>query len=533
MTLQNQPNPIDFLGNKPKFVIRATPYATNGRTARFQTKLLFLGSGTLSLQSHHAPSEDNYCWRWIVGSGGDDFGSLTAVPVGTANGGELIMYQLERKLKYHPDIIKYYNINCFVDGEGYCWVNIESWEPEEDDNQHSLQMLPTGGALSNTTMQSPIARTIKPDYRISFRLEYKHRFNYLEKSGSTPEMFSEPSEGEVIVNCQMLEGMFGKPDMPIPLSDYEMLYKANMKVRMVYAEYYSDNDGWDMKKLRISEWHNLFNGSIDNYNALYNLPSDGNGDSYVQTSHAMLFAQRNGDIVFFDDPSTEQYMYVANFTGSTAVVRLELAVIPSVAIPSRTFNIKTDCIYRIGASLEALGVTNSENVISYKITLTDVTDSLPVNIGERTFERKKRTYNAHTFLLLNPMNLYETMKIDTIKQEVVTEGERQIYVSEDSYATTDEQTVYKAITGYRTADELHLLHSAFSKQHNLMVDDEDRSYVWYIDMVPGSVTVIDENEDLINCEFQFRKRLRTWRRLARVGMTSIAELPNMSQTIIE
>ncbi|MBO4654641.1 MAG: hypothetical protein J5644_03765 [Bacteroidales bacterium] len=533
MTLQKQPNPIDFLGNKPEFVIRATPYVTSGRTAHLQVRFLFLASGTLSLRSPHAPISNNYFWIFSVGSGGDDIGSLTAIPAGTINGGELIKYQLETKLKYHPEISKYYNVNCSADGN-YCLVDIESWEPEEDDAQHRLQITATGGGIATLTVQYPIVRTFKPDYRISFRFEYNHRFNYLEKNGSTPEMFSEPSDSKVLVSCQMLEGLFGKPDMPRPLSDYEMLYKANLKVRMVYAEYYSDNDGWSMKKLRSGGWHNLFNGSIDNYNAIYNLPSDGNGDSYVQTNHAMLFAQRHGDFVFFDKPETEQYMYVANFTSSTAVVQLDLTGIPSVVTPSRTFNIHTDCIYRIGVSLEALGVTNAEDVISYKITLTDITDSdNPVNIGERTFERKKRPYGAHTFLLLNPMNLYETMKIDTISQEVATEGERQIYVSEDRYSTTDEQTVYKATTGYRTADELRLLHSAFSKQHNLMVDDKDRSYVWYIDIVPGSVTVLDENEDLINCEFQFRKRSRTWRRLARVGMTSIAELPNMSQAIIE
>lgn len=535
MTLQKQPNPIDFLGNKPEFVIRATPNVTSGRTARLQARFLFLESGTLFLRSPHAPISDSYYWRWNVGSGGDDIGSLTAIPAGTANGGELIKSQLERKLKYHPDIIKYYNVNCFVDGNGYCCIDIESWIPEAYDELHQLLIYATGGGIGTLSMQTPLPRNIKQDYRISYLFEYSHRFNILEKQGTTPELFTEPADGIVTASCRVMEGLFGAPDIPKPLADFDNIYKNGILLRLVYAEYYNNESGYGKKSVHVSEWCRLFNGKIGDYNAQYNLPGENSDSGFANTDTAVLFSQNNNEYVYFDDPGTEQYLYVANFTGSTAVISLSISGIPSINVADRTFNIQSGLVYRIGTSLEALGISNAGNVLSYTITLKDSTDpnAQPIVIAVRTYERKRYDFGAHTFLMLNDMNLYETMIIDNIEEEVITEGERHVFQSVDSYSTTDEQTVFKAVTGYRTAQELRLLKTALGKQHNLLVDRNDRSYVWHIDMIPGSVKILDEKEDLTSCEFQFRKRNRSWRRLTRVGQSIVDTLPNMSQAILE
>jgi hypothetical protein len=553
MNLQKQPNSIDFLGDKPEFVIRATPYSTTGRTARHAVRIYSLEVGTLSLQSPHAPVASDYCWRWSVESSpaeSDNIGKLTAIPSGTTNGGELIKQQIESKVKYHPEVRDFYNVNCSVDGNGYCVVDIESWEPEDCDEgsiesqkylfvhqgASSVEYL-LWSSLGNQNIPTilPKPRTAKPDYRVSYLFEYRHRFSYLEKTGYTPEMFTEHSDNKITVGCAILESLFGAPDLPMPLSDCDFLYKACMQVRLAYAEYYTNENGSGKKTQRLSEWFQLFNGSTDKYNALYNLPNDGNNSSYTNTSHAMLFSQQNGELVFFDNPSTEQYLYVGNFTGSTAVVKLVIIEgVSSFQVLANTFNLNNGSVYRIGASLEALGVPNAASVLSYTLKLIDATDSSNnIVIGERIFEKKRYSYGSHTFLLLNAMNLYESMMVDFLEQEVTMEGERQVYVSEDRYATTDEQIIYKATTGYRTAKELQLLQSSFAKQYNLFVEDDNRQYVWYIDMVPGSVKVLDEKEDLINCEFQFRKRSRHYRRLARVGLNIVSSLPNLSEAVFE
>jgi hypothetical protein len=107
------------------------------------------------------------------------------------------------------------------------------------------------------------------------------------------------------------------------------------------------------------------------------------------------------------------------------------------------------------------------------------------------------------FLMLNAMNLYETLVVEDLAREDNTDGERRIISGRESYGTTDRQTVFTAKCHPRNAKGLKLLRTAIAKQDNLLLDGK---FAWYIDMVPGSVTSSDESEDVLSCEFKFRLR---------------------------
>ena len=121
----------------------------------------------------------------------------------------------------------------------------------------------------------------------------------------------------------------------------------------------------------------------------------------------------------------------------------------------------------------------------------------------RNYIVKSFDYGFHSFLMLNAMNLYETLVVEDLVREENTEGERRVIAGHDSYGTTDRQTVFTARCHPRNAKGLKQLRTALAKQDNMLLEGE---FAWYIDMVPGSVTTSDESEDVLSCEFKFRLR---------------------------
>ena len=150
-------------------------------------------------------------------------------------------------------------------------------------------------------------------------------------------------------------------------------------------------------------------------------------------------------------------------------------------------------IYRIPISLHAFGVHNSGNVISASITLDNIRRELIFAPYE---------YGFSTFMMLNSMNLYEPFVVDSIAEEIRTDGER-VRKDEDSYITTGREVVFTANVGWRDKRSLEILRSAYGKQHNIILDGD---FAWYIDMIPESIVVKDDNEDVLNVSFKFRKR---------------------------
>ena len=124
----------------------------------------------------------------------------------------------------------------------------------------------------------------------------------------------------------------------------------------------------------------------------------------------------------------------------------------------------------------------------------------------RIYILKAFDHGFHTFLMLNALNLYETLIVEDLAREENTEGERRVIAGRDSYGTTDRQTVFTAKCHPRNAKGLKLFRTAFAKQENLLLEGK---FAWHIDMVPGSLTVSDEGSDLVECEFKFRLREKT------------------------
>ena len=83
-----------------------------------------------------------------------------------------------------------------------------------------------------------------------------------------------------------------------------------------------------------------------------------------------------------------------------------------------------------------------------------------------------------------------------------SEGERSITAGLPGYTLNDSHSQWTARTGLRTAGELALLKDALTRGYNLLLEGD---FAWRIAITPGSYTVMDEAEDLLEVSFEFEK----------------------------
>lgn len=324
----------------------------------------------------------------------------------------------------------------------------------------------------------------------------------------TPDMWLEYSEGVVRIDAGILRSLFPKPSLPLHNLSYRnfLVCQNNMvPVRLYFSEIKvgQPETARTLLNTRISQLVWLVNGNLPQYCRDNNIPDWRVSDPrhfYLKTD-IDIFSQDNGETVYTDF-SVEQYLHVCNFThsdiSSTPVVTIRKTDGTVETLNTEDLLFPRESISSIPASLAAFSCQNTDEVVSYTISFSNSSIS-------RTFVKKDFHYGFHTFLLLNSMNLYESFIVENLEKEEQTTGERRIRGETDSYVTTDRQTVLTAKCHPHSHTSYKILHAAFSRQYNLLLDGD---HAWYIDMIPGSLIVSDESSDLIEAKFQFRLRER-------------------------
>lgn len=495
MQIRKRPYKIDFAGNHPEFVLRTTPWYQKGRCKSGTYRVDSLPVGTLYFGSLHfgdIPGTAPLTWE-VKATPGDGLYELQSV----ASDATAILDALETKLVYNPKLRQWFDVSAWIDA-GSCYIKLTSKEEgpmtidfyHEDDDE----------AIVWTEGATGAAMTPKQNYRV-------HCFFAGVASGKhfrSPDMIFEDSDGDVRIDCSMLQTYFSKPDIPA----WGEIFAANpckaatLQARLYFGEMYDDNSDSApvLKSLERSAPVTLVNGQVSQYAADNNIPdwtACDNGHLHLKED-VDIFGQDNGDTVVCPRES-EQYLYVCNYSlqeladDVTIRVRrsdgaLETQNIDDLPIPMG--------VCRIPVSLAALGIVHPESVVSCFVQLD--------NYGiRRTFIYRDYDYGHHSFLMLNALNLYESFPVEFLSREDQAEGERRIVAGVDSYGTTDRQKVYTAKCTPRNDKGLKLLHCAFAKQDNLLMEGK---YAWRIDMLPGSLVTSDESSDVLECEFKFRLR---------------------------
>lgn len=492
MQIKKRPYKIDFAGNAPEFVLRTTPWYQKGRRKSATYRVDSLPVGTLYFGSlHFGDIPGTYPLTWEVKANpGDGLYELQSVPSGAA----AILDALEAKFIYNPSLRQWFDISAWVE-DGSCWMKITSLEetPMTIDFYHEVDEEAIVWAAGVTGA----SRTPKHDYRVLC-------FFSGDASGKrfrTPDMIFEEGDGDVRVDCAMLQAYFQKPDIPAWGEFFvaKSCRAATLQTRLYFGEMYDDNNDSApvLQTLERSAPVTLVNGLVSQYAADNNIPDwTACDDDHLHLKAGIdIFGQDNGESAIVPR-GVEQYLYLYNYSSVIRTVRIQ----ESVTFVDGT----SDDDWRDENLILAPGVNRitvrEDEAVAWKVTITD---SLYNRVITRSFVVREFEYGFHTFLMLNALNLYESFPVEFLSREDQSEGERLIVAGVDSYGTTDRQKVYTAKCAPRNARGLKLLHCAFAKQDNLLLDGE---YAWYIDMLPGSLVTSDESSDVLECEFKFRLR---------------------------
>jgi hypothetical protein len=497
MKIRKAPYPIDFLGNSPEFILRATPWSSEGRRVSQTYSVASLPAGCLvfgSLRIGGIPGTSELSWN-VKADPGDGLYEIAAA----SGDATAVLDSLEAKVVYNPELRKYFDVSAWVSA-GICYIKFTSLieEPDNIDFYHEDDE----NAVSWVEGNSGLKRTPRKDWRAMAFFSIKTP----QGVATTPEMIFDESGGDVHVSTEIIRAYIPKPDIPGwgEFFTAKPCPNATAKIRLYYGEMYADNShpvgngSLVLHNLMRSNEITLVNGELQGHAFLNNIPDWEATDSthfYLKTGIGIFGQDYNGTVL--TPHETEQYIYVYNYGSSNVIARVQAS---ATLADGTTDDDWEDENVTLRPGVNRLTVREDDyNVVALRVVVS-VGNSVNAT---RNYILKAFEHGFHTFLMLNALNLYEMFIVEELAREENSEGERRVIAGRDSYGTSDRQTVFTARCHPRNAKGLKLLRTAFAKQDNLLLEGH---YAWYVDMLPGSLTVSDEGSDLTECEFKFRLR---------------------------
>ena len=484
MNLRGIPFRVDFAGNTPEFMVYAPSYTVRGRHYSHTFSLTSLQEGSITLATKYFTIQ----WNIITGTSNLPYVMSTAVT------SKLVYAQLADKLLYNYTISQYYDIAISYD-DVKCYLTLKD---KACSHYESLITL-TGvyqserftfytQSVTNGIDEIPIN-----DYNVWAKMVIRVGSNIT----TTPEMLFTPFNDKVTISTEILRPYFAAYDRP-GYNETFGVYECSEVVRfvkLIFAEKQNDVVGYVKQSPEIM----LLNGRLDNYAFRNNIPDwiSINNNKFYMKSGIDIFGQDNAAVVktHFD---TEQYLYISNLTNN-AVSSLSMTITVNkngiVTTSTRIIGFSAKSINRLPISLIALGIDNPDTVTTYSVSIASGSDVI-----SRKFIVTPKPYYAHTLLLLNKMNLYETFNIYNLSKEKKTEGEKVLLTSSEMYSITESETVYTARTGWKTASELAILEASVEGKENMLLEGQ---YGLKFSVIPGTFKILDEYEDLLSAELQF------------------------------
>ncbi len=510
MKIRKKPYGIDFLGNSPEYILHATPYSAEGRRYSRSFIINAIPDGDLIL------TIDEKELTWLLSPDPSD--DLWEILSSNSTEAQAMYDCLSGKFIHNPHVNKDFAMTLNV-SENILTLKIAAHEP----GQHAVNLRHSASPL-HITEQTPVSgidRVAHDDYRAMAFFEIVNA----KGTHTTPKMYYEESNEDVHVSTDIIRPWFPKPDVPDPDEFFvaTACKNATVKARLFFGEMYAQgHDSTSLKTMENGEAITLVNGKMEDYAAENNLPDwvcADNTHLHLKTG-IDIFGQDNGDTVICPTGS-EQYIYIYNYNNTDVTARVQETVVLNDGTIDDDWN---DENVTLKPGVNRITVKEGDPEVA---AWWNVTVRIP---GGRTVTRNFITrayeHGYHTFLMLNAMNLYESFFVEELSREEQSEGERRIIAGKDSYGTTDRQTVYTAKCHPRNSKGLRLLRTAFHKQDNLLSEGR---YAWYIDMVPGSLTVIDESADMLEAEFKFRLREKIDRKPQVIDVTE--EFPTGGQIL--
>lgn len=499
VTLEETPFPLDFAGNNAAFKLRGTPYSTNGRRA------------VSSFQVNRMPALG---YRMFVNYG-DETLSLTVTTAYNKRDDPAFMMrrtttasikeELERKIANNYGILQLYDVTVsdtlritFTSKEagGSC-VDISSDDPNADIEE-----------LGQTT---GIERVRRGSYRFVGWLEMEYYEDGAVVTDRTPEITLVPDEdGRAKLPVRIMRTMFSECDIPEPgepIAAY-VLQKAMIRYRLVYADCFTAGTALQVQSMKSSQYFLLSAGMLNEPARALNIPDwECPADASQQLSHhphIRNYGSPPGLTVqsFREMPQYAYFILFDRASGSSLSRTMNVSVNAiaadgTAAAPGAfSLNVQNFNIVRVPLSADALSLP--EDVFVYTVTISE---SGSDDAWSRRFVIKQKPHFAKTFLLQNRYGVLESFFAESEMTEKEAKGDEVVRDGGFEIAVTEDATTFTARTGSKTKEELRLLADAMVNALNYRLDGGTAQA---ITILPDTLTVFDEDEDLQSAEFQYR-----------------------------
>lgn len=322
---------------------------------------------------------------------------------------------------------------------------------------------------------------------------------------NTPHMIYDYVGNEVSVGVGFLKHYFKPADVPYNQDGFSPRVVEHNSFS--YVMHYIDTVSYGRTRDYVTSSFTMINGYVEPYRWENNFPDweSLHLERFYSRTDVDLWGQNNNDTVHVFR-GCEQYIYVRNYRSNPVVPSVTLSILTRTGIsmvinPGTGFSNPTipgNSLVRLETDIAAFGNIGcpAANILQYTVTFMISGESL-----SRTYILHEPPYNAQHMLFLNNLNLYEMFVIFNMKKELSTSGDRSVRNEMEIYRMSDTERIYTARTGMRPADEIRMLDSALRKTGNMLLNGQ-----WsdYITVVPGTWTITDQKEDLLEVEFQYK-----------------------------
>ena len=475
VTIREQPHPLDFAGNRPRFLLKGTPVSTAGSRSRSVWRVTALPSSVLTVGFGDTVLDFQITSPYQARDRADRIAGYTDT--------SMLKKELQSKIAEHYTISRHYDVTV-ADDLTLTFLSKEyGGEVVTVDGNGS-------GNIEQLEKGAGVARVLHPNYGVFARFEVTRYSGGAVQTLETPGMILHLDADDLAeLPLDILRSYFTAADVPSlaeTFAAYPLQY-ATLKFRLTYSDVSGEIP--QVGVLKHSQEAMLSAGRLDDSHQALNLAD------WETDMGATAKLSEYTDIRDFGSPTgltvrsyaeLPQYAYFLLFnTLESASHSRQLNV--GVIVRMRDGGIHTANqgqvtvanynIVRLPLSVAALGLDPSD-VLSYTVSI-----------------------GAQEFLLQSRYGLLESLSTDTSAVEEQTDGSDTVKNGVVGADITDTATVHTARTGYRTAREIQLVADAMRSRHNYRIIG---GRAVPIAVIPDTLTVTDTAEDLMEAEFQYR-----------------------------
>ena len=494
VTIREQPHPLDFAGNRPRFLLKGTPVATAGSRSRSVWRVTALPSSVLTVGFGDTVLDFQITSPYQARDRADRIAGY--------NDTSMLKKELQSKIAEHYTISRHYDVTVADDLTLTVLSKEYGGEVVTVDGNGS-------GNIEQLEQVAGVARVLHPNYGVFARFEVTRYSGGAVQTLETPDMILHLDADDLAeLPLDILRSYFTAADVP-GLSEtfaaYPLQY-ATLKFRLTYSDVSGEIP--QVGVLKHSQEAMLSAGRLDDTHQALNL-----ADWETDMGAAAKLSEYT-DIRDFGSPTgltvrsyveLPQYAYFLLFNtleSASHSRQLNVGVIVRMkdggihTANQGQVSVANYNIVRLPLSVAALGLDPSD-VLSYTVSIRNESGAK----WTRTYVLGRKPIGAQEFLLQSRYGLLESLSTDTSAVEEQTDGSDTVKNGVVGADITDTATVHTARTGYRTAREIQLVADAMRNRHNYRIIG-DRAVP--IAVIPDTLTVTDTAEDLMEAEFQYR-----------------------------